>query len=77
MHNFENTPFEKISFPFWMRYSDNTLKLIDTSLHKVDHILQTMNSIDNYNQFTYEIENNGALPFLDTLVSRSEFFVFL
>ena len=46
--------------------------MIDTSLHNVDHILQTMSSIDNNIQFTYEIENNGVLPFLDTLVSRTE-----
>ena len=31
-----------------------------------------MNSIDNNIQLTYEIENNGILPFLDTLVSRTD-----
>ena len=60
MHYFENTLFEKISFPFWTRYVDDTFTLIDTSLNNVDHILQTMNSIDNNIQFTYEIENNGV-----------------
>ena len=30
-----------------------------------------MNSIDNNIQFTYEIENNVVLPFLDILVSRT------
>ena len=72
MHYFENTLFEKISFPFWTRYVDNTFTPIDTSLHNVDHILQTMNSIDNNIQFTYEIENNSVFSFLDTLVSRTE-----
>ena len=68
MHYFENTFFEKISFPFWTRYVDDTFTLIDTSLHNIDHILQIMNSIDNNIQFAYEIENKGILPFLDTLV---------
>ena len=54
------------------RRNDDNFTLIDTSLYNVDHILQTMNSIDNNIQFTYEIENNGVLPFLDTLVFRSE-----
>ena len=44
--------------------------MIDISLHKVDRILQNMNCIDNSIHFTYEIENNGVLPFLDILVSR-------
>ena len=72
MQYFENNLFKKISFSFWTRYVDDTFTLIDTSLHNVDHILQTMNSIDNNIQLTYGIENNGVLPFLDTLVSRSE-----
>ena len=40
--------------------------LVEFSLHKFDHILQIMNSIDNTIQFTCEIEKNGVLPFLDT-----------
>ena len=36
MHYFENTLFEKISFPFWTRYVDDTFTLIDTSLHNID-----------------------------------------
>ena len=72
MHYFENTLFEKISFPFWTRYVDDTFTLIDTSLHNVDHILQTMNSIDNNIQFTCEIEKNSVLPFLGTLVYRTD-----
>ena len=47
---------EKNSFPFWTRYVNDTITLIDTFLHNVDHILQIMNSVDNNIQFTYEIE---------------------
>ena len=64
--------FEKISFPSWTRYVDDTFTLTDTSLHNVDNILLIMNSIDNNIQFTYEIENSGELPFLDTLVFRTD-----
>ena len=46
--------------------------LIYPSLDKVDHILQIMNSIDNNIEFTHEIENNGVLSFIDTLVSRTD-----
>ena len=57
---------------FWTRYVDDTFTLIDTSLQNVDHILQTMNSIDINIQFTYEIENIGVLPFLGTLFSCTD-----
>ena len=67
-------------FPFL-----DTFTLIDTSLYSVDHILQTMIKMERYSimhitiniqsdnniQFTYGIKNNGVLPFLDTLVSRT------
>ena len=64
--------FEKISSHFWSRYVEDTFTFIDISLHKVDQVLQTMNSIDNNIKFTYEFENNGVLPFFDTLVSRTD-----
>ena len=44
----------------------------DTFLHKVDHILLIINSIENNIQFTYETKNNGILLLLDKLVSRSD-----
>ena len=64
------TLFEKNSLPFWTRYVDDTFTW--TPLHNADHILQTMNSVDNNIQFAYEIGNNGVVPFLDTLASRTE-----
>ena len=72
MHYFESTLFGKITFHFWTRYIDDTFTLIGTTLHNVDHIFQTMNSIENNIQFTYVIENSGVVPFLDTLVFRTE-----
>ena len=61
---------KKISFLFWTRYVNATFTLINTFLHIVDHILQTLNWSENYILFMYEIENSGALPFLNALVSR-------
>ena len=63
--------FEKISFPFQTCNIDDTFTWIDTSLQKVDHILQIKNTIDNNILFTYEFENNSILSFLDTLVSST------
>ena len=58
----------KISFPFFTCCIDDTFTLIDIALHKVDHNLQIINSIDNNNKSTYEIKNNGVLPLSDTFV---------
>ena len=71
---FENILFESIlkkhAFAFLRRYINEKFTLIDVSLQNVGHILQIMDSIYIYIQFTHEVENNGVLPFLGALVSR-------
>ena len=72
MHYFENFLFKKIFFPFWTRYVDDTFTLIDTSLHNVDHILQTMNFIKNNIQTTFKFGSNDVPPILHTRVSHTD-----
>ena len=49
MHYFANTLIKKISFPFWTRYVDDTFILIDSSLHKVNCILDINSSTVIFN----------------------------
>ena len=51
---------------FWKRYVDDTFTAIKPNLLQEfhDHLNSIMGSI----QFTYEVEENGCLPFLDVLV---------
>ena len=53
---------------FWKRYVDDTCTAVPaeslTSLH------EHLNSIDEHIQFTVEKEENGCLPFLDSLLTR-------
>ena len=53
---------------FWKRYVDDTCTAVPaeslTSLH------EHLNSIDDHIQFTVEKEENGCLPFLDSLLTR-------
>jgi len=56
---------------YYKRYVDDTFMLF----HNVDHIplfLQYLNSKHENIKFTYEMENNNCIPFLDVLVSRTE-----
>ena len=66
-HYFKNILLEKIHFPFKPCYVDDIFTFIDTSLNNIDYILQVMNSMSNNMQFTFEIENNGALFFFYTI----------
>ena len=54
----------------WLRYVDDTF-VIQEEKHS-QHLLQYINSQDSRIQFTIEEPNQGALPFVDTLVSRSQ-----
>ena len=54
----------------WKRYVDNSLLIIHKdSLLKLHEIL---NSIDSTIKFTIELENNGQIVFLDTLITRED-----
>ena len=54
----------------WKRYVDDTFCIIEK-----DHVEQFLTHLNNLRpmiQFTMELEKEGALPFLDTLLTRKE-----
>ena len=52
----------------WKRYVDDTFAFADPA--KINNILEILNSYHPNIQFTYEIETNKQLPFLDVLLKR-------
>jgi hypothetical protein len=69
MYYFEEKLFGVYKFPYWFRYVDDTFVLV-SSTADISSLLSLINSIDPCIQFTYEMENNNSLPFLDVLVSK-------
>ena len=55
---------------FWKRYVDDTCTAIQPCL--IEEFHQHLNSIEPSIQFTYEIEQNNQLPFLDILLNRQD-----
>ena len=53
---------------FWKRYVDDTICFIKVG--SVNYILSVLNSFDKNIKFTYELEHEGKLPFLDVLLCR-------
>ena len=54
---------------FWKRYVDDTICFIIVG--SVNYILSVLNSFDVNIKFTYELEHDGKLPFIDVLLCRS------
>ena len=54
---------------FWKRYVDDTICFIKAG--SVNYILSVLNSFDMNIKFTYELEHDGKLPFIDVLLCRS------
>lgn len=52
----------------WKRYVDDTFVLC--RLGKVDALLEFLNSRNRYIRFSYEVEKENTLPFLDCLVNK-------
>lgn len=68
-------------FPrIWIRYVDDIFAVFDKTKYNIDDFVNQLNSKFPSINFTYEVENKGQLPFLDTLVikngNRLEFDVF-
>ena len=55
---------------FWKRYVDDTICFIKGG--SVNYKLSLLNSFDANIKFTYELEHEGKLPFLDLLLCRTE-----
>ena len=54
----------------WLRYVDDVFAVVPCSFD-IQNFLESLNSLHPSIKFKVEIENNNALPFLDTLVIRS------
>ncbi|XP_062709972.1 uncharacterized protein LOC134288627 [Aedes albopictus] len=58
----------KIPLPFLRKFVDDLITAIP--LNQLQHVLETFNSYDVHIQFTYELEVDNKLPFLDMLLIR-------
>ena len=73
MGNFEYNLKNKCNyFPkIWFRYVDDIFAVFDTKNNNLNDFINTMNAQYKNIKFTCEIEKNGQLPFLDTLIIRN------
>ena len=55
----------------WKRYVDGTISYIKEE--SIEHVLSKLNGYHDNIAFTFEIENDGKLPFLDVLVIRKDY----
>ena len=71
MEHYETTflPHFFISGVNWWRYVDDTLAVVDSDLD-LDYTVGLLNSHFNSINFTYEVENDNCLPFLDILIMK-------
>ena len=55
----------------WKRYIDDTLEVVKRAT--VDKLTEFLNNLDDSGsiKFTYEVETEGQLPFLDLLLKRT------
>ena len=53
----------------WKRYVDDTIAVI--KLSSIEHVLSILNSFHQNIEFTYELEQNGKINFLDVMLIRT------
>ena len=53
----------------WKRYIDDVISIVPKT--SINQFHQFINSINQDIQFTYEIETNNSLPYLDMLIQKS------
>ncbi|KAJ8960169.1 hypothetical protein NQ318_003891 [Aromia moschata] len=58
-------------FQFWFGYVDDILAVFDTRAISLDNFVAKLNNRFPTIKFTYDVEHNEQLPFLDVLVIRN------
>lgn len=73
MNYFEENAKQKFEyFPrIWYRYVDDVFAVFDMTFGTVEEFVKKLNSQFDSIKFTYEIQNNEQLPFLDVLVIKN------
>ncbi|KAJ8948045.1 hypothetical protein NQ318_003379, partial [Aromia moschata] len=73
MSKFETEVKDKFEyFPrVWFRYVDDIFAVFDTKAISLDNFVAKLNNRFPTIKFTYEVEHNEQLPFLDVLVIRN------
>ncbi|KAJ8962492.1 hypothetical protein NQ318_000880 [Aromia moschata] len=73
MGKFETQVKDKFEyFPrVWFRYVDDIFAVFDTKAISLDHFVAKLNNRFRTIKFTYEVEHNEQLPFLDVLIIRN------
>ncbi|KAJ8949459.1 hypothetical protein NQ318_007560 [Aromia moschata] len=69
MSKFETEVKDK--FEVWFRYVDDIFAVFDTKAMSLDNFVAKLNNRFPTIKFTYEMEHNEQLPFLDVLVIRN------
>ena len=70
MVELENSLVPKLneSMTLWQRFIDNTITFVKNN--SIAYVLDQLNSFHEQIQFTYEVEHNNKLPFLDVLLIK-------
>ena len=55
----------------WKRYVDDTISYIKEE--SIEHVLSKLNSYHDNIEFTYDMENDGKLAFIDVIVLRKDY----
>ena len=53
----------------WKRYVDDTIVVI--KLSSIEHVMSILNCFHQNIEFTYELEQNGKINFLDVMLIRT------
>ena len=61
-------PVLQENFSFWKRYVDDTICFLKTGT--ISYITKIFNNFDSKIKFTYEVEKDCKLPFLDVLIIK-------
>lgn len=71
MEELQSWALKQIDFapPFYVRYVDDIITAVPKN--KITEIVETFNKYHNGIQFTSEVENNGAINFLDLTIIRT------